>query len=91
MSMRQQVRDVESIAGRIILLRESREWKPVDAYTACGLEKTAWNNYEAGNRPGIDAGAAICDVFGVDLAWLYTGATSGLSQQALSQLYGRQA
>lgn len=91
-TMREMVRDVDSISGRIVHLRAVRNWTPRDAYDACGIGKTTWNNYEKGvSRPSLDHAAAICEVFGVTLDWIYTGNTAGLSQNAHSQLYGQQA
>lgn len=90
--MKQQVRDLKSLAERILALRLARGWSQRQAYEACDIQKTAWNNYErAGSRPGIDQAASICEVFGVTLDWLYTGNTAGLSSEALQRLYGRRA
>lgn len=90
--MREMVRDLDSIAGRIVLLRAVRNWKPRDAYEACDIGKTTWNNYEKGvSRPSLDHAASICEVFGVTLDWLYTGNTAGLAQSAHALLYGKRA
>ena len=89
---RRQVRDLDSMAQRIVALRHSRGWTQRQAYETCDIQKTAWNNYErAGSRPGIDQAAAICEIFGVTLDWLYTGNTAGLPSEALERLYGRHA
>lgn len=90
--MREQVRDLESLSGRIVALRRMMGWTPRQAYEACGINKTTWNNYETGSsRPTIDHAAAICDVFGVTLDFVYVGDTSGLSPTKLRALYGDQA
>lgn len=90
--MKSAVRDLDSIAARVRALRLSAGLNQVDAAKRCDVSKTTWNNYERGYaRPDVDNAAAICEAFGVDLNWLYTGSTQGLPQATLDRLFGKRA
>lgn len=92
MSLETSIRDMDAFSERIKALRRMRNWQQKEAYEACGVEKTTWNNYEQGtSRPLPEVGAKICDVFGVTLDYLYAGVTAGLSPEVLKALYGKQA
>lgn len=91
-NMKSAVRDLDSIAARVRALRVGFGLSQVEAAERCDMGKTTWNNYERGvARPDVDNAAAICEAFGVDLNWLYTGSTQGLPQTTLDRLFGKRA
>jgi transcriptional regulator with XRE-family HTH domain len=72
-------RDIDAISARLRALRESRGQNQADFCKSVGISKSAWNNYETGDRRlSLEAALQLCDETGVTLDWIYRGVKYGL-------------
>lgn len=73
------------IGARLKRLREAfrpdlnlKEWAELH-----GINRTQYNNWEKGvRRITVDEAQKLCDLYGLDLDWIYRGKLDGLSENA---------
>lgn len=75
------------VARRLVLLRQWQAASAADFCRKSGINPSAWNNYETGDRRiSVNAAMVLCDRFGVTLDWIYRGRIVGLPHEMMSFL-----